>query len=392
MKCPDWMAAQLEEAGGIIKFSEFMNLALNDPINGSYASGKLKIGVKGDFVTSPSLGKEFSELLGVQIVQWILDLEKQLPSQNIISLVEIGPGEGDLAFNLIKFIQENHPRFIKKIELILVEINESMKEKQKIKLASITDLTIKWDSLENLAINPLTGIFLAHEVLDTLPVDVLICDKKNIFLQGVELIKHNNHNFIRYTKLPLPQNIKDKLSYLYNSLNISIPPNNIPDLWKTELHTSINPWFKKLSSCIKVGSLLVIDYALEASQYYKTTRSEGTLLSYKNQTAFTNILEDVGYRDITAHLCLETLISEAISNKFVFVGETKQGLSLLSLGLSSKIDLLKTNKSCDLAKTLRSRENLLRLVDPIALGDFRWILFKKNIDFLSTKFLEEPKQ
>ena len=47
-----------------------MNLALNDPINGSYASGKLKIGVKGDFVTSPSLGKEFCN----QLVSLIAEL------------------------------------------------------------------------------------------------------------------------------------------------------------------------------------------------------------------------------------------------------------------------------------------------------------------------------
>ena len=49
--CPDWMALLIEEAGGTIRFSEFMNWALNDPFNGSYASGKLQIGTKGDFVT-----------------------------------------------------------------------------------------------------------------------------------------------------------------------------------------------------------------------------------------------------------------------------------------------------------------------------------------------------
>ncbi len=367
-----------------------MDWALNEPINGSYASGKLKIGIKGDFVTSPSLGPEFSDLLGIQIAEWIIDFEKQLNSQNIISLVEIGPGEGDLAFNLIQFLKRDFPKLLDKIELVMVELNDGLKKRQKLKLASISEVPIKWESLDKISKDPLTGIFLAHEVLDALPVDILIWENNDLFLQGIELTKVNNKNFINYVNLPLPSSVKQELAHINSNLSINIPPFNVPNRWKTEWHIGQKSWFKKISACIKAGNLLIVDYALEASRYYHASRSEGTLISYKEHTASPNVLDDIGSRDITAHLCLETLISTAISNDFIYVGETKQGLSLLSLGLSKKLNLLQKNKSENLAKVLESRENLLRLVDPMTLGDFRWILFKKNIDFINTRFLDEP--
>ena len=137
--------------------------------------------------------------------------------------------------------------------------------------------------------------------------------------------------------------------------------------------------------------MLIIDYALEAFRYYKASRSEGTLLSYESQKAFSNVLENIGGRDITAHLCVETLIRAAELNGLTFVGTRKQGLSLLSLWLAKKLSLLNENKTSDLATTLKSRECLLRLIDPLALGDFRWIMFKKNIDIINNKFLEFPR-
>ena len=125
-----------------------------------------------------------------------------------------------------------------------------------------------------------------------------------------------------------------------NNMQISIPPNEVDKLWKTELHTSLKPWFEKISSCIYAGNMLIIDYALEAFRYYRSSRSEGTLLSYEAQKAYSNILEKAGSRDITSHLCLETLIRAAELNDLTFVGSRKQGLSLLSLGIAEKLSIL----------------------------------------------------
>ena len=60
---PGWLRQRLQKAGGSVCFSTYMDWVLHDPEWGAYGSGRLRIGPKGDFVTSPSLGGEFAALL-----------------------------------------------------------------------------------------------------------------------------------------------------------------------------------------------------------------------------------------------------------------------------------------------------------------------------------------
>ena len=93
--CPAWLVKRLVQTGGSMSFHQFMDLALNDPINGAYSSGRLKIGKRGDFATSPSISSDFAELLATQLVDWFSQLDKINQSQSLLTLVEVGPGEGD---------------------------------------------------------------------------------------------------------------------------------------------------------------------------------------------------------------------------------------------------------------------------------------------------------
>ena len=95
-RCPKWLIAPMRNRGGSISFYEYMDLVLNDPENGFYSTGRLKIGKDGDFCTSPSLSNDFARLLAIQVVEWLLDLEKAGTESDVFSLVEIGPGEGSL--------------------------------------------------------------------------------------------------------------------------------------------------------------------------------------------------------------------------------------------------------------------------------------------------------
>ena len=101
--CPDWLAVHLQQAGGAITFRQFMTLALNDPDHGYYGAGHARIGPDGDFVTSPSLGTDFTALLATQLIQWL----KAFPQEMRLSIVEIGPGDGHLAADLIQAFTEH---------------------------------------------------------------------------------------------------------------------------------------------------------------------------------------------------------------------------------------------------------------------------------------------
>ena len=96
---------------------------------------------------------------------------------------------------------------------------------------------------------------------------------------------------------------------------------------------------------------------------------------------------------MTAHICIESTINYALTNGWKFIGETRQGQALLALGLSRFLFSLQNTSSQDLSAALNRRESLLRLVDPMGLGEFRWLAFQKeNTDdlILGKRFLEEP--
>ena len=168
---PAWLVARLRQAGGAVPFSTYMGWALHDPQHGAYGSGRLQVGPRGDFATSPSLGPDFAALLLPQIAQWL----QQQAADQPLALVETGPGEGQLALQLAEGLQQHWPELAARTELILVEPNGGMAERQRQRLAA-APLPCRWLSFAELAASPVRGVMLAHEVLDALAVERIVWD------------------------------------------------------------------------------------------------------------------------------------------------------------------------------------------------------------------------
>ena len=392
-RCPKWLIDRIKDSGGSISFYKYMDLVLNDPKNGFYSTGRLTIGKDGDFCTSPSLNNDFARLLSIQVVDWLLDLEKAGLDSELFSLVEIGPGEGTLSRDLIEAIYEVEPSLISKMELVLVELNVGMRKRQEKVVNNLKGITCRWSDFESLSLKPVTGVVIANEVLDAFPVERLVFRDNRVFRQGVSLKKINDEYFLHFVDLEPTSSIKQFLKNSQKLLEINFPPKDICKTWITEWHCDIPKWFEKLSRVLINGPLLVVDYALESKRYYNAMRNEGTLISYRNQEANTNILKDAGLCDLTAHLCIESTINYAHRNGWKFMGETRQGQALLALGLSRFLYSLQNTTSIGLSAALDRRESLLRLVDPMGLGEFRWLAFQRNNSnklTLRNRFLEEP--
>ncbi|MFL0769226.1 MAG: class I SAM-dependent methyltransferase [Prochlorococcus sp.] len=393
--CPAWLADRLEQVGGPVSFQQFMDWSLNDPDHGAYGSGQLRIGPAGDFVTSPSLGSDFAQLLAVQVAQWLLQIRAESSAEQILTLVEIGPGEGDLAADLITTLAQIHPELLGQLQLVLVEANAAMVERQRKRLAGLPSVVVQWLSLAEMAASPVTGVLLAHEVLDALPVERLVWRGQQLFRQGVALINTDQGAQLCYRDLPLPPDLRASLERGLNQFGVSFPPESSPDGWCSEWHSGLGPWFSQAAAALARGTLLVIDYALEARRYYSLARSNGTLIAYRNQQASGNLLREPGLWDLTAHLCIETLVAQALAQGWLLLGEVRQGQALLALGLAERLHALQGMSAEQLPQALQRREALLRLVDPAGLGDFRWLAFEiatSQRTISSCRFLEEPSR
>jgi SAM-dependent MidA family methyltransferase len=373
---PPWLWERLQAAGGSVPFRTYMDWALHDPEHGYYGSGRARIGPEGDFATSPSLGGEFSALLLPQLIEWL----EQLPGERL-SLLEAGPGEGQLAGQLARGLARLRPDLAARTELVLLEPNPGMAARQQQSLRGFP-LPLRWSGWEELHRHPLTGVVIAHEVLDALPVDRLLWDGAQWRWQHVAADLEGG-----LALLPGPALLPEEVAELA-ALDLSAS-GRAPG-WCTERHPGLEPWFLACGGALRAGVLLVVDYALEARRYYAPQRTNGTLLAYRGQQARADPLLNPGEWDLTAHLCLETAQRAATAAGWRGLGERRQGEALLALGLAERLASQRHLSSANLAEELGRREQLLRLVDPLALGEFRWLVFERGAGGIRSRCLREP--
>ena len=371
--CPVWLANLFQKAGGVVPFRQYMEWALFHPECGYYGSGQVRIGPSGDFATSPSLGSDFAELLAQQLIA----LLQPLPGDGRrLSLVEVGPGEGDLAADLLQAMADRAPGLLQRLELVLVERSAALRSRQQQRIAK-TQIDgasmppLRWCSLEELAAAPVQGVVLAHELLDALPVDRVVFKKGRLQLQGVAL---QDSGCLDWCLLPLPEPMAESIA----ASNCTLPPVDAAEGWCSEWHGCYGSLMQSLSAAIDQGVLLVIDYALEAKRYYSSIRADGTLMACRSGAAGLDPLESPGAQDLTSHVCIESLNAAAASHGWHPLDQRRQGEMLLALGLAERLHALQQLPPHELPQALQRREALLRLVDPAGLGEFRWLLFGRG--------------
>jgi SAM-dependent MidA family methyltransferase len=376
------LVQRLFAAGGSVPFRTYMQWVLHDPEHGAYGAGLLRIGAGGDFVTAPSLGPDFAALMLPQLVEWLEELAALAPAP--LALIESGPGEGTLALELAHRLAQSRPDLAERSELVLVEPNAAMAARQQ-RLLAACPLPCRWTSFVDLAAAPVRGVLLAHEVLDALAVERIVWDG-NVWRRQQVSLQADGVSMALTAGEPLDAAVHPQLQ----SLGLLPPSPGRPAGWSTELHPGLEPWLVAAAAAVQAGALLVIDYALEAWRYYAPQRSDGTLMAYRGQVAGGDPLLDPGLADLTAHLCLDTLRSAAAVSGWSELGACRQGEALLALGLAQRLHGLQRGNPADLALLLQRREALLRLVDPHALGDFRWLAFHRGLHLPPPSFLRQP--
>ncbi|MFM9090092.1 MAG: class I SAM-dependent methyltransferase [Cyanobium sp.] len=386
MTVPAWLLQRLTAAGGAVPFRTYMQWALHDPEHGAYGAGRLRIGPAGDFATAPSLGPDFAALLLPQLAEWLQALVAAEPEAPL-ALVETGPGEGSLAAELAVGLVAGWPELASRTELVLVEPNAGMAARQRQRLADCP-LPCRWSSLGELAAAPVLGVVLAHEVLDALAVERIVWDGALWRHQVVAL--HEETEAQPALRLQPGEPLGPGMEAPLSALGLLPPSPQRPAGWCTELHPELEPWLAAAAGALAAGALLVIDYALEAWRYYAPQRSNGTLMAYRAQQACADPLEAPGEADLTAHLCIDSLERAAAATGWQGLGGCRQGEALLALGLAQRLHGLQGDPG-GLAQLLPRRAALLRLVDPHALGDFRWLAYGRGPQPLGTpRFLQEP--
>src|ERR1700734_3662313 len=155
---------------GPIPFSRYMEMCLYDEEHGYYTRNAAQFGKAGDFYTSSDVHAVFGRLLARQFDE----MWRVLGSPATITLVELGPGRGLFAQDVLDWSEKKFPEFFRALHYLLVERSPALR--QRIEDTLSRHLTSGRAEISSSASGVGTSepaIVFANEFFDALPVEIL---------------------------------------------------------------------------------------------------------------------------------------------------------------------------------------------------------------------------
>ena len=342
------------DAGGWIPFSKYMDLAMFAPGLGYYSAGAAKIGAAGDFTTAPEMSALFGATLAKQVAQ-ILNVTGG-------DVLEFGAGSGKLARDLIRALEKLgcEPR-----QYLILEPSPDLRERQCALLQkeiSNCNSRVKWiDCLpENF-----TGVMIANEVLDAMPIELIAWQADGIYQRGVAL---SGEDFVWQEQKLAPGALLDHAKTI-----------NVKAGYVSEIHLAGEAFVRSVGDSLKHGAALFIDYGFLDHEYYHADRSTGTVMCHYRHRAHTDAFFLPGVQDITAHVNFSAMMNAARSTGLEVEGFATQAKFLIACGITDELGEI---DPANAAQYLPLANQVQRLLSPAEMGElFKVLGLGRGIDF-----------
>jgi SAM-dependent MidA family methyltransferase len=346
--------AQIADNGGWISFARYMELALYAPGLGYYSGGAHKLGAPGDFVTAPELSHLFGKAVAGQVAQILAAVGGDI--------LEFGPGTGNLAADLL--LELERLRCLPGRYLML-DLSAEMRERQEQTLRRrAPHLLARVEWLDRLP-GHLTGLILANEVLDAMPVHLLVWKDDGLYERGVGLSLAGT---LRWEDIPAT----GEPARAAETLGVCAP-------YVSEISLASRAWVAECAGLLKRGALLLIDYGFPEAEYYHPQRRAGTLRCHYRHRVHDSPFNLPGLTDITAHVDFTAVARSASAAGLELLGYTAQAGFLLNCGITEALSRLGPEDS---VSYLRAASGVQKLLSPSEMGElFKVIAAGRGIDF-----------
>jgi SAM-dependent MidA family methyltransferase len=380
---------EIDARGGRITFDRFMELALYHPQFGYYtkalggtgvsacdnintgteACATNRIGKRGDFFTSVSVGPLFGKLLAKQFMKF----REELGNPAEFEVVEFGGHRGQLRADVLAAVPDLRYR--------IVETGDPMPES-------------------------IVGCVFSNEFLDALPVHIVQVKDGKWQEMHVRAASPSPKPFpahdggVSRNRLPprregatsgslLPSGGEDKgegASLFKEALGpLSTPrlAEHLRDLpvqhmegYRSEINLRALDWLTDVSQRLKRGWIVSIDYGYERDQYFAPHHRDGTLLCYYHHTKSANPYANIGEQDITSHVEFTSLIEHGKNLGLEPVLFTDQSHYLLQIGESEIAEIVTRTAG----QPSKERAAIHHLIHPEMMGrTFKVLVQRRRI-------------
>lgn len=335
------LAGLIEDAGGWIPFSRFMEAALYAPGLGYYAAGATKFGAAGDFVTAPEMTPLFGRTLAHATAPALAATGGDV--------LELGAGSGRLAADLLGELARLGtlpPRYA------ILEPSADLRQRQAETIRRERPaLAERVEWLDALPVR-FSGVILGNEVLDALPVELLHWTKAGPQVRGVA----REDGGFAWQDRPIADPL---LRARAEALDLA--PGYI-----SEINLAADALVASLADSLERGLILLIDYGFGAGEYYHPQRHMGTLRAHYRHHAFDDPFYLPGLCDLTAHVDFSAVARAGTTAGLELAGYASQANFLLDSGLAER--LMETSPE-DPAAWLPQTNAVQRLVSPAEMGE-----------------------
>lgn len=352
----DRILDHIQHAGGVISFRDYMQHCLYEPGLGYYAAGSTKLGAAGDFITAP----EISSLFGQCLANQLNDLFQQGLKRQIL---EFGAGSGKLCADIIHRLKTLGCEWQR---YLILEPSADLQQRQQDYLQQQLSED-DWSKLQWISELPqgFSGLLLGNEVLDAMPVNVVVKDEQWIELGvGFAQQRFEWREFARDSEA-------------VEAIRKIDQQNQLPQNYCTEVNLNYAPWCRSVAQSCQQAVMLLIDYGYAREQYYHVARHTGTLMCFYQHRAHPDPLIYPGLQDITAFVDFDAFADGAIASGFTIMGMTTQAKFLMRNGL---LDLMPANAQDELQQ-LALAQQVKTLTLPGEMGDkFKVVGVQKGIN------------
>ncbi len=312
---------------GPIPFSRYMEMCLYTPKLGYYSRNAEQFGKAGDFYTSSDVHKIFGRLLARQFEE----MWRVWGSPERIELIELGPGRGLFAQDVLDWSEKKFPDFFRALHYVLVESSPILRERigatltrhlqseKAVLLSEVEQMALQNSHVGTAALGcpagqspaapPRSGsqspndkalapetlsIILANEFFDALPVEILSAE-------GSLRIDTHNGRFIETWAQPSPEELDFLDRY-------SVHPE--PEEKERVEVPLVAQQFMNRIGAMQRGFLIAIDYGYTREEQL-AGRHRGTLKAIRKHSISDNPYEAPGEQDITAGVNFTALAAAA---------------------------------------------------------------------------------
>jgi SAM-dependent MidA family methyltransferase len=347
---------------GPVPFSRYMELCLYDPELGYYSRNAEQFGKAGDFYTSSDIHAVFGRLLARQFDE----MWRALGSPEHIDLVELGPGRGLFAQDVLGWSEKKFPDFFRALRYVLVESSPALRRRMEQILAGHIESgkaaisTVYLADERSIKDPPVIGF--ANEFFDALPVEILS-------QKGSLRIDAREGRFAETWAAASAEELKFLDLY-------SVHPE--PDE-RIEVPMAARQFMDRIAGGIGRGFMITIDYGYTRDEQL-AGRHRGTLKALRQHAVGANPYEAPGEQDITADVNFTALAAVAEQNGMQTHKLVTQSQFLMGIGQAN--EFADAFEECRLPQErAKVGLQLKHLVTPAGMGEsFQVLVASKDVE------------